>query len=73
MGKATKGTTARKQTKEKYYGDFRNWACFTFSLDNNGDILMLIETLNTGFKEINQLNPNYTRATKRPASIIEII
>ena len=69
MGKATTGTTARKQTeadrgekqvskrkrgsfkwtdklwRENDNGDFRNRACFTFSLDNNGDILMLIEII----------------------------
>ena len=27
------------------YGDFRNRACFTFSLDNTSDILMLIKMI----------------------------
>ena len=71
MGKAKKGTTARKQTKtarqekqvskrmrqlqmnqnepinfrESDYGDFINRACFTFSLGNSSDILMLIEII----------------------------
>ena len=69
MGKAKKGTTARRETKaawrgkqvskrkrgsfkwndklisENDYGDFRNRVCFTFSLDNNSNILMLIEII----------------------------
>ena len=31
--------------RENDYGDYRNRACFTFCLDNNGDILMLIEII----------------------------
>ena len=34
-----------KLDRENDYGDFRNRACFTFSLDNNSDILMLIEII----------------------------
>ena len=62
MGKARKGTTARRQTKAVKGGNksvrasdepiteerewlwrIRNRVCFTFSLDNNSDILMLIK------------------------------
>ena len=44
-----------RQTLEREsndYRDFRNQACFTFSLDDNSDILMLIEPFKSNINAV---------------------